>query len=54
MIDDFAEATWDRNCCPVDVQRARRELPGGHTIAHGLSTLSLVPALGAQIVSIKH
>jgi acyl dehydratase len=54
MIDDFAEATWDRNWYHVDVERARRELPGGRTIAHGLLTLSLVPALGAQIMSIKH
>jgi acyl dehydratase len=54
MIDDFAEATWDRNWYHIDVERARRELPGGRTIAHGLLTLSLVPALGARIISVKH
>jgi|SRR5258706_4699664 acyl dehydratase len=53
MIDDFADATWDRNWYHVDVERARRELPEGRTIAHGLLTLSLVPALAAKIVSIK-
>jgi acyl dehydratase len=52
MIDDFAEATWDRNWYHVDIERARRELPGGRTIAHGLLTLSLVPALGAQIMKV--
>ncbi|HTO48759.1 MAG TPA: hypothetical protein VML91_14060 [Burkholderiales bacterium] len=30
----------------VDVERARRELPGGMTIAHGLLTLSLIPRAG--------
>jgi acyl dehydratase len=54
MINDFAEATWDRNWYHVDVERARRELPGGRTIAHGLLTLSLVPALGAQVIRMKH
>jgi acyl dehydratase len=53
MSDDVAEARWDRNRYHVDVERARRELPGGHTIARRLLTLSLVPALGAQIRSIK-
>ena len=36
MIDAFADATGDRNWCHVDVERARRELPGGRAIAHGL------------------
>lgn len=53
MIDDFAEATWDRNWYHVDIERARRELPEGRTIAHGLLTLSLVPALAAKIVAVK-
>lgn len=53
MIDAFAEATWDRNWYHLDAERARRELPGGRTIAHGLLTLSLVPALAAQIVGMK-
>jgi acyl dehydratase len=53
VIDDFAEATWDRNWYHVDVERAGRELPGGRTIAHGLLTLSLVPALASRIVSVR-
>jgi acyl dehydratase len=44
-IDAFAEATGDRQWIHVDVARARRELPGGTTIAHGYLTLSLFPML---------
>jgi acyl dehydratase len=44
-IDRFAEATGDFQWIHVDPERARRELPGGRTIAHGHLTLSLVPLL---------
>lgn len=53
MIDAFAEATGDRAWYHVDVERARRELPGGRTIAHGLLTLSLVPGLGGKILFVR-
>ncbi|NUZ06087.1 MaoC family dehydratase [Piscinibacter koreensis] len=53
MIDAFAELTGDRNWYHVDVERARRELPEGRTIAHGLLTLSLVPGLASQIVRVR-
>ena len=36
----------------LDVERAKRELPTGGTIAHGYLTLSLIPWLGAQIMKI--
>ena len=35
MIDKFAEATGDDQWIHVDVERAKREMPGGATIAHG-------------------
>ncbi|TMA51673.1 MAG: MaoC family dehydratase, partial [Deltaproteobacteria bacterium] len=35
MIDRFADATGDHQWIHVDVERARREMPGGKTIAHG-------------------
>ena len=41
MIDKFAEATGDHQWIHVDVERAKREMPGGKTIAHGYLTLSL-------------
>ncbi|MGD9604055.1 MAG: MaoC family dehydratase [Gammaproteobacteria bacterium] len=53
MIDKFAEATGDHQWIHVDVERARKEMPGGRTIAHGFLTLSLVPRLGATIWKIE-
>jgi acyl dehydratase len=53
MIDKFAEATGDHQWIHVDVERARREMPGGKTIAHGYLTLSLVPRLAATLVKVR-
>ena len=52
MIDKFAEATGDHQWIHVDVERARRELPGGKTIAHGYLTLSLLPRLAPTLMTI--
>jgi acyl dehydratase len=53
MIDRFAEATGDRQWIHIDVERAKREMPGGKTIAHGYLTLSLIPRLSQGIWRIK-
>jgi acyl dehydratase len=53
MIDKFAEATGDHQWIHVDVERAKKEMPGGKTIAHGYLTLSLVPRLAATLVKIN-
>jgi acyl dehydratase len=53
MIDKFAEATGDHQWIHVDVERARREMPGGQTIAHGYLTLSLVPRLAATLLKVE-
>ncbi len=53
-IDKFAEATGDHQWIHVDVARAKTEMPGGKTIAHGFLTLSLVPRLSATIWKIEH
>ncbi len=52
MIDQFAEATGDHQWIHVDVERAKREMPGGRTIAHGYLTLSLLPMLNQGIYRI--
>jgi acyl dehydratase len=52
-IDAYAEVSGDHNWIHVDVERARREMPGGKTIAHGLLTLALVAYLGAQTCRVK-
>lgn len=49
VIDAFADATDDHQWIHVDTERAAREAPGGDTIAHGLLTLSLLPAMRAEI-----
>jgi acyl dehydratase len=53
MIDKFAEATGDHQWIHVDVERAKREMPGGKTIAHGYLTLSLVPRLAQGLVKVS-
>src|SRR2546425_9990631 len=52
MIDRSAEATGDHQWIHVDVERAKREMPGGKTIAHGYLTLSLVPRMAAGLVTV--
>ncbi len=54
QIDKFAEATGDHQWIHVDVERAKREMPGGKTIAHGWLTLSLVPRLAATLYRVKN
>ncbi len=49
MIDRFADLTGDHQWIHVDVERARKEMPGGKTIAHGYLLLSLLPKLGAGV-----
>jgi len=53
MIDKFAEATGDHQWIHVDVERAKRELPGGKTIAHGYLTLSLLPRLAPTLMKVS-
>jgi acyl dehydratase len=49
-IDVFADVTGDDQWIHVDPERAK-DTPFGGTIAHGYYTLSLAPALAAEIVS---
>ena len=53
-IDDFARATEDHQWIHVDVERAKKDMPGGKTIAHGFLTLSLIPMLNHQISHINN
>jgi acyl dehydratase len=52
-IDGFAEATCDEQWIHVDPDRAKRELPGGKTIAHGLLSLSLAPMFIRSVMGLK-
>jgi acyl dehydratase len=52
-IDQFAEATEDRQWIHVDSERAQRESPYGSTIAHGFLTLSVVSYFMKQAIQIR-
>jgi acyl dehydratase len=51
-IDKFADATGDHQWIHVDVDRAKREMPGGKTIAHGYLTLSLIPRIAPTLLRV--
>ena len=50
QINLFADATNDHQWIHVDVDRAKKEMPGSKTIAHGYLTLSMVPAMTATFI----
>ena len=51
-INQFAEATEDRQWIHIDPERAARESPFKETIAHGFLTLSLLSELGKRAMSV--
>ena len=51
-INQFAEATEDRQWIHIDVERAARESPFKETIAHGFLSLSLLSVLGKSAMSV--
>ena len=52
-IDKLAEATCDEQWIHVDQERAKKELPGGTTIAHGLLSLALAPMFIRAVMGLK-
>src|ERR1700757_3468757 len=52
-IDKFAEATCDEQWIHTDRDRAKQELPGGKTIAHGLLSLSLAPMFIREVMGVR-
>lgn len=53
-IQQFAEATEDRQWIHLDRDRAQRESPYATTIAHGFLTLSLLSHLAQQAMQIQN
>lgn len=51
-IDRFADVTEDRQFIHVDPQRAAAETPLGGTVAHGLLTLSPLPAMSYEVIPV--
>jgi acyl dehydratase len=52
-IQQFAEATEDRQWIHLDHERAQKESPYGRTIAHGFLTLSLLSYFLKQAIEIR-
>jgi len=52
-INLFADATHDHQWIHVDPERCKRESPFGAPIAHGYYTLSLAPALLAEVLRVQ-
>jgi len=52
-IQQFAEATEDRQWIHLDRERAQKESPYGATIAHGFLTLSLLSHFLKQAIEIR-
>jgi len=52
-IEQFAEATDDRQWIHLDGERARAESPYGATIAQGFLTLSLVSRFAKEVIAIQ-
>jgi acyl dehydratase len=52
-IQQFAEATGDRQWIHTDAERAGKESPYGSTIAHGFLTLSLISQMMEQAVRVR-
>jgi acyl dehydratase len=52
QVNQFADATGDHQWIHVDPERAKQG-PFGRTIAHGYLTLSLLPQLMPQVMSIE-
>jgi acyl dehydratase len=50
-VNTFADATDDQQWIHVDVERAQKESPFGGPIAHGFLTLSLLPMLMQNAIS---
>ena len=52
-INAFADATGDHQWIHIDVESAKKEMPGGKTIAHGYLTLSLIPWLTGGMLQVE-
>lgn len=52
QVNRFADATGDHQWIHVGVERSKRELPCGGTVAHGFLTLALLPQLLTRSIAL--
>lgn len=53
MINDFANATLDKQWIHVDEERAKKESPFQTTVAHGFMSVSMISKLLEEMFAIK-
>jgi acyl dehydratase len=53
MINDFANATLDKQWVHIDVERAKRESPFKSTIAHGFMSVALLSKFLEDLIQIN-
>lgn len=53
MINDFANATHDKQWIHVDEERAKKESPFKSTVAHGFMSVSMISKLLEELFVIK-
>lgn len=53
LIDAFAKITGDEHWIHTDVERTRRELPGGVPLAHGYLLLALITGLMNDLLEVR-
>tara|TARA_B100001059_G_C17542207_1_gene431022 strand:+ start:192 stop:656 length:465 start_codon:yes stop_codon:yes gene_type:complete len=53
MINDFANATLDKQWIHIDENRAEKESPFKSTVAHGFMSLGMIPKLLEDSFSVK-
>ncbi|MDY0779535.1 MaoC family dehydratase [Tenacibaculum sp. IB213877] len=53
MINDFANATLDKQWIHIDEKRAEKESPFKTTVAHGFMSVSMLPRLLQDIFTVK-
>lgn len=54
QINNFADATLDHQWIHVDPERAKKESPFKSTIAHGYLTLSLLPVMWKESITVEN
>lgn len=53
MINDFANATLDKQWVHIDVERAKKESPFKSTIAHGFMSVALLSKFLEDLITIE-
>jgi len=54
QINNFADATLDHQWIHVNPERAKKESPFKSTIAHGYLTLSLLPVMWNESITVEN